>query len=177
MAEILIFGFCIVAAGKIFWDLAHLEVENPSGEYREPSRLRKALDWIENPFRGDAMSEEPYIKKQVVTVIRLYNPDYGDKRVCVCGHSYERHFDGYEDPDHQDVGCKYCYCHNFIERTDADSDLRNLVIAEFAGVGACSPEIYAAKLESIALSLDTEVDEDFRLRVSAILATLPCSLD
>lgn len=57
----------------------------------------------------------PYIEKQIITVVRLYNPDYGDNRVCVCGHTYVRHFDTYEDPDHQDVGCKYCGCCDFKE--------------------------------------------------------------
>lgn len=60
-------------------------------------------------------SNSPYIEKQVVTVVRLYNPDYGDKRVFICGHGYERHFDPYEDPDHQAVGCKYCGCYDFKE--------------------------------------------------------------
>jgi len=36
----------------------------------------------------------------------MYDPDYGDQRECKCGHTYERHFDGYEDNDA--VGCKYC---------------------------------------------------------------------
>lgn len=61
------------------------------------------------------MGESPYIEKQVITVVRLYNPDYGDKRVCVCGHTYGRHFDHYEDEGHQAVGCKYCSCYNFQE--------------------------------------------------------------
>ena len=58
---------------------------------------------------------QPYLEKSVTTVIRLYNPKFGDDRKCVCGHTYERHFDGYEEPDDQDVGCKYCDCHTFVE--------------------------------------------------------------
>lgn len=69
------------------------------------------------------MGESPYIEKQVITitVVRLYNPKYGDGRICVCGHTYERHFDGYEDPDHQDVGCKYCCCYDFQEKNKSDN--------------------------------------------------------
>jgi hypothetical protein len=62
------------------------------------------------------MNDSPYIIKQVVKEIRLYNPQFGDERVCECGHTYYRHFDGYEEPDRQDVGCKYCDCHTFLEK-------------------------------------------------------------
>ena len=37
------------------------------------------------------MSNEPYIEKEIVTVIRMYNPEYGDDRICQCGHPYYRH--------------------------------------------------------------------------------------
>lgn len=40
-----------------------------------------------------------------------YNPDYGDDKICKCGHSYERHFDTFESM--APVGCKYCGCHKF----------------------------------------------------------------
>lgn len=55
--------------------------------------------------------EQPYIitKKRVVIVEeRLYNPKYGDDRLCRCGHTYERHFNTGEDMDA--CGCKYCDC-------------------------------------------------------------------
>lgn len=57
----------------------------------------------------------PYIVKRrvVVHIDRLYNPEYGDDRICVCGHHYYRHFDGYED--NAPVGCKYCSCYDFKE--------------------------------------------------------------
>ena len=42
--------------------------------------------------------EEPVFlegKVTVITIVRkLYNPKYGDNRECVCGHTYDRHFDG-----------------------------------------------------------------------------------
>lgn len=61
------------------------------------------------------MSEEekPYIEEVVVTKVRKYNPKYGDKRMCECGHPYYRHFDSYEDMEA--VGCKYCGCYTFVE--------------------------------------------------------------
>lgn len=60
-------------------------------------------------------STGPYLEKMITTVIRFYNPKFGDQRKCVCGHTYERHFDGYEEPNEQDVGCKYCDCHTFVD--------------------------------------------------------------
>jgi hypothetical protein len=62
----------------------------------------------------------PYIIKQVVIEVRLYNPEFGNDRVCKCGHTYERHFNEYEEPDEQDVGCKYCYCCTFVEKETND---------------------------------------------------------
>ena len=58
-------------------------------------------------------AEKPYIEKTIVTVVREYNPEFGDDRKCQCGHAYYRHFDTYEDM--ADVGCKYCDCRTFTE--------------------------------------------------------------
>lgn len=60
------------------------------------------------------MSEKPYIEEKVVQTIRKYNPNYGDDRICECGHSYYRHFDSYDNM--AVVGCKYCECFEFVER-------------------------------------------------------------
>ncbi len=59
---------------------------------------------------------KPYIEYTVTTTLRAYNPDYGNDRVCQCGHAYYRHFDTYEDM--ADVGCKYCGCETFVEALD-----------------------------------------------------------
>lgn len=59
------------------------------------------------------MSQQPYIIKEVVHIEYRYNPEYGDKRICECGHTYERHFDSYDDME--PVGCKYCSCGEFVE--------------------------------------------------------------
>lgn len=59
---------------------------------------------------------EPYIiivKTQVTEEIN-YNPNYGDERICECGHPYYRHFDTYEDM--KPIGCKYCNCFKFKEK-------------------------------------------------------------
>ena len=60
------------------------------------------------------MSQNPYLTK-VETIVheRVYNPDYGDERICKCGHHYYRHFDSYEE--NVACGCKYCRCFTFEE--------------------------------------------------------------
>jgi hypothetical protein len=60
------------------------------------------------------MSLDPYILEEVVAIVRKYNPDYGDNRVCECGHAYHRHFDWMED--NEACGCKYCDCYTFVEK-------------------------------------------------------------
>lgn len=57
--------------------------------------------------------EPPYLVETQIITARLYNPKYGDDRVCTCGHAYYRHFDSYEDM--YPVGCKYCSCDEFRE--------------------------------------------------------------
>lgn len=52
--------------------------------------------------------ENPYVNGS-------YNPDYGDNRICKCGHAYIRHFDPYEGME--PVGCKYCGCEKFVEKS------------------------------------------------------------
>jgi hypothetical protein len=59
------------------------------------------------------MSDSPYLEEIVTTVVRKYNPEYGDDRVCECGHTYYRHFDPFEEM--YAVGCKYCECRIFKE--------------------------------------------------------------
>ena len=63
--------------------------------------------------------EKPYLKKIKKIVTHLYNPDYGDDRVCECGHPYYRHFDTYEDM--YACGCKYCDCYTFKEKEEIEN--------------------------------------------------------
>jgi len=57
-----------------------------------------------------------------VRVHRRYNSEYEKSNSdlpCCCGHSYYRHFDGYENDPH--VSCKYCGCNDFIPYTEVYS--------------------------------------------------------
>ena len=75
------------------------------------------------------MNQEPYVEVRLIQY--HYNKDYGDTRVCECGHSYVRHFDPYESMEN--VGCKYCACDHFketvtsmiLEEQDYDPGLLN----------------------------------------------------
>jgi hypothetical protein len=62
------------------------------------------------------MSKElPYLEEVKIKRIKKYNPNYGDYRICKCGHPYYRHFDTYEDM--YPCGCKYCCdCYDFEEK-------------------------------------------------------------
>ena len=59
-------------------------------------------------------NEKPYIETIRVVTDYNYNPNYGDDRVCECGHAYYRHFDTYYHMSN--VGCKYCGCGEFKEK-------------------------------------------------------------
>ena len=59
-------------------------------------------------------NEPPYLVRKVVEYYDVYNPKYGNDRICTCGHTYDRHFDSYEDM--ANIGCKYCTCDDFREK-------------------------------------------------------------
>ena len=63
-------------------------------------------------------NEKPYIETKRIVIDRKYNPNYGDERICQCGHTYGRHFDSYNDME--PVGCKYYRCAGFVEDTEKD---------------------------------------------------------
>jgi len=64
--------------------------------------------------------EQPYIIKTRVVKEYSYNPNYGDDRICECGHTYYRHFDTRDNMEA--CGCKHCWCDKFKEK---DNDTNN----------------------------------------------------
>lgn len=56
-------------------------------------------------------------------------------------------------------------------------NLQELVIYTFAGIGAISPERYAATLTTLAEMVGRIADDAFYHEVRGILKTLPCPLD
>lgn len=86
--------------------------ENGSNDCDLIGSLSLQLKILEHSITKSKSTEnEPYING-------AYNPDYGDDRICKCGHIYERHFDSYDKM--APVGCKYCACDKFEEMTWAD---------------------------------------------------------
>ena len=67
------------------------------------------------------MCEAPYIIEKRVIEVWKYNPNYGDHRICKCGHPYYRHFDPFDLLEEMSaVGCKYCDCFEFVEDPNAN---------------------------------------------------------
>jgi hypothetical protein len=60
------------------------------------------------------MKEPPYLEEIEIKHVKKYNPNYGDERMCKCGHVYYRHFDSYDN--NYPCGCKYCDCYEFEEK-------------------------------------------------------------
>lgn len=84
---------------------------------------------------------DTYINKfsiESISNIVRYDPDFGDDKVCECGHAYYRHFDTYEDME--PVGCKYCGCYEFREKRD-----QNYYVISRCGheVGVVAPECWS----------------------------------
>ena len=63
-------------------------------------------------------NEKPYLTKVQIVTEDVYNPNYGDDRICRCGHIYYRHFDTYDDM--YNCGCKYCDCIDFVEKKESE---------------------------------------------------------
>lgn len=57
--------------------------------------------------------ERPYLEVVTIETDIKYNPNFGDDKICKCGHPYYRHFDSYEQM--KAIGCKYCACYVFEE--------------------------------------------------------------
>ena len=84
------------------------------------SSLLRALCTLMSQF--ETMDKEKYINPHSPYLLRkdssgqtyeCYNKEYGDNRICKCGHKYFRHFDTYDN--YEPVGCKYCACERFEE--------------------------------------------------------------
>ena len=88
------------------------EVSPTEDEARDLGEFLTLMEILQG--KASAPEQLPYIEETVTTVVRKYNPKYGDERLCKCGHTYDRHFDSYDDMS--PVGCKYCSCHTFVER-------------------------------------------------------------
>lgn len=81
-------------------------------------------------FIQDIKGFKPVVPRKTFRINRTvhykdtYDPNFGDNRICVCGHTYARHFDPYED--NAPIGCKYCGCRHFVEERTPDPEHSSL---------------------------------------------------
>lgn len=74
-----------------------------------------------------------------------YDVQFGDDKVCSCGHSYYRHFDSHDNMN--PCGCKYCSCEDFQEGVNLQHIVISLVdefrshglkvVAQHQAIGFC----------------------------------------
>jgi hypothetical protein len=81
--------------------------------------------------------EKPYLETKRIVIDRKYNPNYGDDRICECGHPYYRHFDTYDNMN--PCGCKYCECMEF-KLAVKDKDKKYLVRPDDFMIFAIDPK-------------------------------------
>ena len=91
----------------------------PEHHYDMPTYASSVQEVCSTVIKGG--KDVPYIETEVIVkaTFKEYNPEYGDSKLCKCGHSYYRHFDSYERM--APVGCKYCQCDEFIPAEEADN--------------------------------------------------------
>ena len=73
----------------------------------------QGLDLLLRRSRIISQPDDPYECCICESIIRGYNAKFGDSRMCVCGHPYNRHF-GVSDNGEEWV-CKDCGCKMFEE--------------------------------------------------------------
>ena len=82
-----------------------IEIIKGLGEFE----MTKIEDYTNIPL--EYKKTDTYFKSLTIKVNSEYNPEYGDNKICECGHIYYRHFDSYENMEA--CGCKYCECSTF----------------------------------------------------------------
>lgn len=84
---------------------------------------KKRMSEIHMAATGEELfGADEKVAKVIQTVVQVYDKKFGDDRVCQCGHTYIRHFDW---GDEYRLGCKYCDCQKFVERTAVAALIRS----------------------------------------------------
>lgn len=83
------------------WMLDHIDDNPDMFEDNLDSLTKLVKDMI-----NESLSEQDSDSRTVYDNTELYDSSVGDDTLCLCGHTYYRHFDPYENMD--PVGCKYC---------------------------------------------------------------------
>lgn len=105
--------------------LQELTPDEPYKEWNLPGTERQAANYWIKKFLTFVRSQDRI----------AYDPNFGDDRICGCGHVYYRHFDTYEKM--APAGCKYCTCPVWHEEeTEADRAFKEEDLT--AREGSCS---------------------------------------
>lgn len=89
------------------------DIHSPQDNLSKKHQAHAKLLWDQLNLEKNKRAALPYLEETKVVIEYTYNPEYGDNRICACGHPYYRHFDTYEQM--AIAGCKYCGCHTFEE--------------------------------------------------------------
>lgn len=100
---------------KYLYDIAIYESYNDYDNKYIANKIKEytGINVLQDIENVQDLENTPYLIEVNVEVTRKYNPNYGDNKMCKCGHQYYRHFDSWEDM--LAVGCKYCDCWEFVE--------------------------------------------------------------
>jgi hypothetical protein len=90
----------------------------------------------------------PYLEEVSVHTDKKYNPNFGDDKICKCGHPYYRHFDSYEMME--TVGCKYCGCYLFEEALGSEKEI---TIQQYINMGIDSDKIHFSEFPTCRWSI------------------------
>lgn len=63
--------------------------------------------------RGGQASYAAHCDAERIIMAEAYDPSFGDDRICLCGHTYYRHFDSHDGM--AAGGCEYCECSEFTD--------------------------------------------------------------
>lgn len=112
------------------------EIESRLKRFVDVNSIAKAVGHGGTPdYIRDIAFLVKAIKELLPTPKVKYDPNFGDDKLCVCGHTYYRHHDSHEDM--RPSNCKYCVCNIFQDATAKLSKEKALEYYEL-GYDACS---------------------------------------
>jgi Zn-finger nucleic acid-binding protein len=94
------------------WEDTIPKVQTDSGPHVIDCPRCKGKGWLDTK---ESIFLQQLADETADNIPKPYDPEYGDDRICMCGHPYYRHFDTYSTPM-EPVGCKYCDCRRFKEK-------------------------------------------------------------
>lgn len=116
----------------LVWEAISKQINEVFNNDRTSDACKMKHSRILQERRQQDLKNSPYIEIKKVVIEKQYNPEYGDDRICKCGHTYHRHFDSYENM--HPCGCKYCECYTFVEEIKKNKDELVTVLDTFLDI-------------------------------------------